>query len=141
MTVEELMKPRYEVIAQYPLCSWNNGRILELINGKYNCAVAPSSDTVRNPDNYPAVFRKMGWYEQIKTEDIPLFVKVKIPTLEGTYKVDKWENTGIDKPRLWFVAVKGNTGGRVFIQQTLPATEQEYKDYNSLTGTELAVKI
>ncbi|MDB5200560.1 MAG: hypothetical protein JWO92_2523 [Chitinophagaceae bacterium] len=77
MTTEELLKPGYKVIADYPLSSkyFNVGEVLIWSNeGFYyadNCKM--HKETV---EKYPHLFKKLEWHEERKKEDMPEYVKV-----------------------------------------------------------------
>lgn len=63
MTREELMKPRFEVIGDYPGLSYNVGDIIEiLIDDSYG---------IIDMGIYPHLFRKLNWWELRKIEDMP----------------------------------------------------------------------
>lgn len=74
MTVEELLKPRYKVIADYPGSPFIVGSVgvkhyaewvFELNGVVSDVAV----------ENYPHLFRLMHWSEERKPEDMPKYVK------------------------------------------------------------------
>ncbi len=91
LTVEELIKPRYQVIADYPGSEFQVGYIVELkdiypysgmsfsLNG--GIVVAPSWF-----DKYPHLFKKLAWYERRELRDMPDYVKVVNPN-------SLWEDT------------------------------------------------
>lgn len=63
MTREELMKPRFSVIADYPGLSYNVGDIIEVLtNDNYGII-----DMVE----YPHLFKKLKWWESRRIEDMP----------------------------------------------------------------------
>ena len=66
MTAEELMKPRYELIANYPGCKWT---CFSIINPK-----ALEKDYL---DQFPHLFRKLNWWERRNVEDMPKKVKYR----------------------------------------------------------------
>lgn len=74
MTTEELLRPRFEVIADYPKLSYNVGRILTPVKDNsniYDCTDAPSSEVISYPEKYPHLFKKLNWWEHRKVEDMP----------------------------------------------------------------------
>jgi hypothetical protein len=65
MTNEELMLPRFNVIADYPNSSFDIGDILEQDEKhKTNYWVKLQLYTSRYPDKYPNIFRKLEWWEE-----------------------------------------------------------------------------
>ena len=99
MEVSELFKPRFRVIADYP-----NGRY------KKNEIVSPDKkgwlSWAGNPSDYPAIFKKLEWWEERTNEDLPKYVKI-----ERTGKVMKL----IDCSNYW---------------AAIPATEKEFNNQN-----------
>jgi hypothetical protein len=73
MTKEELLKPRYIVIAHFPYSGYKIGDIIcgnifQLYNEdyiKHECA------------SYPALFNSIGWWEERDEKDMPEYVKYK----------------------------------------------------------------
>lgn len=63
MTREELMKPRFSVIADYPGLSYNVGDIVEVLTDD-NYGII---DMVE----YPHLFKKLKWWESRRIEDMP----------------------------------------------------------------------
>lgn len=61
LSVEQLMQPRYMVIADYPGNVQDIGYVFRSDIGEYY-------------DKFPAVFRRMPWYEGRKVEDMPKYV-------------------------------------------------------------------
>lgn len=60
MTPEELMKPRYKVIADYPDTVFKVGHIIEQVE-------VDEGQNLYNMDfflKYPAIFKKLEWYER-----------------------------------------------------------------------------
>lgn len=74
MTAKELLKPRFEIIADYPHLQYNVGRILTPVNegsNVYDCLESPSSEFIHYPEKYPHLFKKLNWWEHRKIEDMP----------------------------------------------------------------------
>lgn len=84
MTKEELMMPRFKVIADYPDSQLTVGAVYYADGG-----IAEGQTVVSNPDNYPHLFKKLQWHEERKPEDMPMFLKRH--TGNAVYvKVSKW---------------------------------------------------
>lgn len=112
MTPTELLKPRYEVIADYPGSSFTIGEVVFDYKEKAKSAF----------DKYPHLFRPLAWWEHRKPEDMPEYVKDK--SSGKVYKVaDPSQNH-----RIWHV--DGEIEHR-FITRSwyTPATETEYQEY------------
>ena len=88
MTVEELLKPRFEIIDNFPNCSYNLGRILTPIkegSNYYDCLEASSSELIAFPEKYPHLFKKLNWWEHRKIEDMPK--KLICKAIEGDTEI------------------------------------------------------
>lgn len=129
LTPEQLMMPRYEVIADYPLSIWKVGEILyEKIHGdsgfwQAECYIRQGDvameNILLNPGDFPHLFRKLSWFDKRKVEDLTLYVKLHgIP-----YKVSYWEDYLSIIPRTdpaqGELAIKWHFSRKKF----LPATE------------------
>lgn len=77
MTPEQLLQPRYEVIADYPESNFKIGQIIsfipvdptdgwELADIAYNKRICP---------NYPNIFKPLSWWEHRAPDDMPEYVK------------------------------------------------------------------
>lgn len=66
MSIEDLMKPRYKVIADYPNSCYRVGVIID----KYIRPV-----TADFYDKFPHLFQKLEWYEERSVDDMPEYVK------------------------------------------------------------------
>lgn len=105
MSTEELLRPRYKVIAQYPFSPHPTGHIIKTAFGnKYF-------------DQYPHLFKKLEWWEQRDSEELPEYVK----TPEGKVRrlqVDDGDLM-LDRCKLsWFN-----------LSRCTPATLAEYEQY------------
>jgi hypothetical protein len=87
MTTEELMKLRWKVIADFPSNEWFEIGDIIIANSGENGYKTPTDDEdnwlALMPDRYPAIFKKLEWWECRKEEDLPEYVKSK----KYTYKV------------------------------------------------------
>jgi len=117
MTTEELLKPRYKVIADYPNSVHKIGSIILTEDYApfdrikyYRCA------------DYHHLFRKLEWWEDRKPENMPEYVN----TGKKILKVTKWH---IDKDvyeyDVWFEAEGGHPNGHTVLTR-VPATKEEY---------------
>lgn len=102
--MEDLMKPRFKVIADYPNSKFNIGDILvryyfqNSSDGAYCYVTSPISPLDGNnlkmeyAESMPHLFKKLEWWEERAKEDMPMFVKYvkdgRLSIAEGVYKVD-----------------------------------------------------
>ena len=145
MTTEELLIQRYEVIAPAPCMLNEIGEILEPIKaphpikeliGKYVIRFGGERGdfftypALEDMDAFPHIFKKLGWYERRKLEDLPMYVKYA--KTGNVYRVC---------PELGWYAGSGcvytlnRDGSRHSVScdikkyNMLPSTEQEYKKF------------
>jgi len=83
MTKEELLKPRYKVIALFPLCDLKLGDIISFetphvpvasycaLNGNQIKYAVPE-ETIKD---YPHLFKPLQWWEDRNLADLPEYVK------------------------------------------------------------------
>jgi len=93
MTTEELLKPRYKVIADYPKSLYHVGDILNA-GWRSEDLIYCDHDGPRWRD-YPHLFKKLEWWEDRKIEDMPEYLK-------QTGMVDGADNPIPD----WYLKVK-----------------------------------
>ncbi len=76
--IEELLKPRYEVTAPWPGCSYVVGDILTQAKGLVNYYECEEklNGLIGFPEKYPANLCKLNWWEHRKPEDMPEYVKL-----------------------------------------------------------------
>ena len=79
MTIEELLKPRWKIIADFPGSHRTGLNIGDVVQS--NNIDAPEvhflADYYVNLNNYPAIFKKLEWWEERKEEDMPKFLRFK----------------------------------------------------------------
>lgn len=130
MTTEQLLIPRYKVIADYPRSKYNIGDILELPVKVLctNCATGEKQleyaqthgDTESDFDSYPAIFRRMNWAEERKPEELPEYVKhVKSGFIE---KIKAYERHNL----ILFAIVDTEGSNMRLIDYIEPSTEEAY---------------
>lgn len=138
MTKEELLKPRYKVIADYPESRYNVGSIFykyEFVNGNYAYVENTESPLdgrvarVEWVENYPIHFRKLEWWEDRKPEDMPQYVKER---KEGgmVARVKKHFTNSIGEDNKKGCQLDIVTDWNFFSYSIWqPATEEEYNQY------------
>ena len=128
MTIEELIMPRYKVIADYPNNNYYDvGEIINLVvksNGEYWNGEASYYLTEKEIQKYPHIFRRLKWFEDRDEDIMPMYIK--LIEAEGVAKVI---NYNVDSNTPCMVKVKALSVGTVNLYDYLPATEEEYNDY------------
>ena len=117
MTNEELLKPRYIVIADYPGKYVKVGRIFKSDIGEYY-------------DRFPAIFRKLEWWEDRKPEDMPKYVKLVIAgKTQYVHRALDWGRMNCNGHPLYDYYNRVGTLMSSCVADLLPATEAEYLEY------------
>lgn len=136
MTTEELMKPRYKVIADYPKCHYNVGDIIEPIGGdNWDCYANPTLGGLTNPDKYRHLFEPLPWWKERKVEEMPEYVKCLSPNFKWSkgyiIKVDRWLKSFGPTLRFYSPDTDKITHHPCSF---VPATEAEYNTYLQTTN-------
>lgn len=120
MDIEQLLKPRYKVIADYPFSAYTVGQII-LIHD-YN----PNKDLFKM---YPHLFKPLQWWEERKESDMPQYVKDEKGQIQ---KVLSWSDAGFvyEKESNNPIILPNVTVSMSVIQYYQPATEAEYNKQN-----------
>ena len=66
MTAAELLKPRFEVIAEYPNCHLEVGEVFS-----WDDILDWLKYIIKDPAKYPHIFKSLNWWEHRKAEDMP----------------------------------------------------------------------
>ena len=128
LSTEELLKPRYLVIADYPNSLFAVGEILhefcDTVSRYRTWYYAPEKDSnfYTETINYPHLFRPLQWWENRAIEDMPEYVWATslISGKVGVFKI-AWELINGE----WYqndVDIFGNH------KDVTPATKQEFED-------------
>ena len=90
MTAAELMKPRFEIIADYPNNEFGKvGDILDRDWGHY-----PNGEEFEPEwkiSDYPHLFRKMNWWEKRTAEQMPKKLMSILDDKGDTYEIEEWD--------------------------------------------------
>jgi hypothetical protein len=73
MTTEQLLRSRYKIISDYPGSIFEVGQIVEkhlYANGKQYIP-----NLLQDPDNYPAIFQRLTWWQHRRPDQMPEYVK------------------------------------------------------------------
>lgn len=128
MTVEELINPRYELIADFPGNKLHVGDVI-------HCPVRFTFDFgkelwIKSHDNYPHLFKKLNWWEKRQESDMPMYLRSDLDKKHPTFhKILKWE-----MKELWGVIdpIERSVCSLMAFNPEygyFPATEQEYNSY------------
>lgn len=122
MSIEELLLPRYKLLADYPLNILEIGAVFDRCT-EFQCVFF---------DKYPHLFRKLEWWEERKIEDMTAYVKLVIDNNIGfVHKVEKWSGANIHGVPLYEYKNKVGYQTTLSVTDLLPATESEYNEYIS----------
>lgn len=133
-TVEELMRPRYKVIADYPDSKFKVGEILEQdmpidYPGWFSTNRRSNNDGRFEEilKKFPHIFQKIEWWEERNKEEMPEYVRVapNWPYRTGeVYKVESVERRGAEN--LLKIETDVNPLDPMYF---IPATQSEYQSF------------
>lgn len=135
MGIEELLRPRYELIADYPGNTIEVGRII----------VCPKYDNhfserywIESNDLYPHLFKKLNWWERRQEADMPMYLRSDLDKKNPTFhKIVEWDM----KILFGFINKQERKGCSLMAFNPeygyFPATEQEYLEYQKLQTKQL----
>lgn len=136
MTTEELMRPRYKVIADWPQSNVNPFHVGDiLIKGGIHFTRISSPKSIHEDEiwNYPHLLRRLEWWEERKPEGMPDYVLVteKCYSLYGFEKYGQICKEGsVHKVVRWYGSSPFITDKEFLLAcYILPATESEYQSY------------
>ena len=112
LTVDDLLKPRYKVIADYP----NSG---DMVGKVYEAETCRALDYYKK---YPNIYKELAWYEERSEEEMPQFVK----TLNDSNGLV----INIEKVKGWAgcnQVVEFENGEEGATEYWMPATKEEYE--------------
>lgn len=134
MTPEELLKPRYKVIALWPNSKDTRvGAIMVFDNGIQaylggNATFFSPLVMINEVKKYPHLFKKLDWWEDRELADLPEYVCWSESKNREITKVVSWDNHPAYGNYCYTVESSGfkNIPGEC---KLMPATEQEYNDF------------
>lgn len=134
MSNDELLKPRYKVIADFPQWSafkHNKGDILFLKGIHFVGSGTSKSINEKEIVLYPHLFKKLEWWEERELSDMPDYVKLIFnDKISFVHKVHKWksERNSDGQPLYHYYNLVDamSTGCVVDLE---PATKEEYDAY------------
>ena len=133
MTAQDLMKPRYKVIADYPNNQLSLGRILDsssdnLIQKIVFCIGGDYWRLPEELDKYPHLYKKLAWWEDREVKVMPEFLKDEHGEV---FRVEEYSKGD-------YVSLYKNNGDQDFpfgshsLYELLPATLEEYESQNTI---------
>lgn len=123
MTQEQLMKPRWKVIAAFPdNRNYEVGSILDRDWCRYVNDEDESEGVVWRISDFPHLFKKLEWWEEREEKDMPEYVKWNSCNSGREYIVKVLEIK--DDQFRW------EEGWETFTEnQDFPSTKEEYEQY------------
>ncbi len=127
MSNEDLLKPRYEVIAEDTSGDFNKGDVLRDLYGDGMLYGSISTTGFTQPllDKYPHLFRKLHWAEKRDLKDLPQHISIN----KKVYKIDLWETYLGNRPRSRAENSQLGIDWHFHKHESRPATKQEYTQY------------
>lgn len=132
MTIEQLIIPRFKVIADYP----GNAIPVGVIFSVNDFSIMASWPI--KPDKYPHLFKKIDWWEGVAGEDMPKYLKFiwhdnidEVEVVHSWLKTNEWDKTE-PNPINGFSHESHSEKGlfpRVSLNGWLPATEEEFNAF------------
>lgn len=122
MSVEDLLKPRFKVIADYPNSCLRVGYIIDKPTPiLYIQSYANGVSDMETFAQYPHLFKALKWWEDRTIENMPKYVKNEDGAV---YKVIGYDTNMV-------LTVKDYKGINHFkaASMHLPSTEEDYIDY------------
>lgn len=110
MTPEQLMKPRYKLINNFPLANTTVAH--------YGESFAIAGKLFYSKD-YPGVLKLMNWWEDREEKDLPQYVVVGTQLGRQFLKIDKAEPLG-------FYYTEAGREHFLLFGYAIPITEQQY---------------
>lgn len=135
MTAEELLKPRYKVIADYPLNPFTVGEVLLMTSEPdkrgYVLNNAPrnvNARFIKDYDKYPHLFKKLEWWENRKESEMLGYVKTAFGICKVVkHFVSKYSDI---KTGQQCVIDDGQFERALYYNTLQPATEEEFNSQN-----------
>lgn len=130
--IKDLVKPRYEVVADYPNSPHEIGILLtEELPGHYYYQDGDTNRMVQviKIQEYPDIFKPLQWWEKRLEEEMPKYLKFCYEGKTTAYKIEKW-----DMPSLFgYINIEKRQGCSIMGFNPeygySPATEEEFEKY------------
>lgn len=125
MTPEQLLKPRYKVIADYPKSIYNIGDIINAGTTSEDCIYCDRDGPRMR--QYPHLFKPLQWWEERKGDEPPMYIRSN----GIVYRVDKWSKSFQD---IHWLGCLVNKTKYISCEELTPATDAEYEAYTQTTN-------
>lgn len=132
MNAQELMKPRFEVIAVFPFCPVVIKEQLERVTNTLFIVSKIGENAnvwhLSEIEKYPHLFRKLNWWDKRNIEDMPTYIKSETQVVKPDWQLEEW--MGNKYLRAYDSSAKKYNMSLSFkLQLFEPATEQEYLEF------------
>lgn len=135
----DLLKPRYEVVADYPKSDFAVGEIILLKDNKNGVPVYVKAEfdgvdfiDVSFFNDFPHIFKKLKWWERRKDEEMPQYLKLTMAgKIQYCHKVEKIMDLNDNGEPLYEYLNKAGYPCTGCINNLYPATIEEYEAYQS----------
>lgn len=77
MTAEQLLKPRYKVVIEFPMGKYSKGDIIEGKKAVVHYGTDEGENDEYDLSSYPKIFRPLEWWEDRTENELPKYVKAK----------------------------------------------------------------
>lgn len=125
LSVEDLLKPRIQVISPAPLMTCKVGTILvDCFRDKVFVPFSANMETfdlLTDHRKYPQIFRELKWHEDRDINDMPQYLKTQAGN--SVRKVSMY------MPNYGFFRVQFDGGRERSLSKWFPATEEEYLSF------------
>lgn len=95
MTAQELMVPRFKVIADYPYCPVKvNEQLENVTESLYVISKVGENENIwhlSEIEKFPHIFKKLNWWESRKPEDMPKQVFCKAIDINEVFDIEEWD--------------------------------------------------
>lgn len=125
MTPEELLIPRFKVISDYPESPFSIGDILKYnsVLDKYIYFYEDGDVISINPKYYPAIFKKLEWWEERNIEELPEYLQEIIDGKQVVYQVFEYD-------LLQEIVLIEDSPEVLYLENLQPSTKDEYEKTN-----------
>lgn len=95
MITEDLLKPRFKVIADYPNSDYEVGIIIDTSQHYLYRSGKVVGQSIKKVDffrQYPHLFKELQWYEDRDVSEMPMYLKQTLSNGKTTFhKIIKWD--------------------------------------------------
>jgi hypothetical protein len=124
MTAQELLKPRYKLINEYPGCPFIDGNIYE---PEFIFSEDYSLKTVEDIEKYPNIFKRTDWVEGREGRDwFPEYIKRQYEGRTLFYRLIDTE-----QGKRYRLLPNLEIGLLTYMGYALPSSKEEYEQFTS----------